>query len=109
MGSTGRASRVGYWAAGLVVLMGLVAAVGWGWAGLSGMLGQVEAFARTDVPGEGVLTVQEPVDLTVFYEAPGIDQEQAELPPLTLYASIHVCHEHRKVGRCRGSSSPECA
>jgi hypothetical protein len=89
MGSTGRASRVGYWAAGLVVLMGLVAAVGWGWAGLSGMLGQVEAFARTDVPGEGVLTVQEPVDLTVFYEAPGIDQEQAELPPLTLYASIH--------------------
>jgi hypothetical protein len=85
MGSTGRASRVGYRAAGLVVLMGLVAAVGWGWAGLSGMLGQVEAFARTDVPGEGVLTVQEPVDLTVFYEAPGIDQEQAELPPLTLY------------------------
>jgi hypothetical protein len=85
MESTRRASRAGYWAAGLVALMGLVVAVVWGLAGVSGMLGEVEAFARADVPGEGVLTVQEPVDLTVFYEAPGIDQEQAELPPLTLY------------------------
>jgi integrase len=30
-------------------------------------------------------------------------------PPGSRLAWMHVCHEHRKVGRCRGSSSPECA
>jgi hypothetical protein len=53
--------------------------------GLSGMADQVAVFPRLDVPGEGVLTVQEPVDLTIFYEAAGIDQQQAQLPSLTVF------------------------
>jgi hypothetical protein len=84
MRTTRRSSRAGFWVAGLIAVAGLVGAVIWGLVGLSGMVGQVDAFPRMDVPGERVLTVQEPVELTIFYEAPGIDQEQAELPPLTL-------------------------
>jgi hypothetical protein len=85
MRTTQRPSRAGYWVAGLLAVAGLVGAAIWVLVGLSGIIDQVEAFPRMDVPGERALTVQEPVDLTIFYEAPGIDQEQAELPPLTVF------------------------
>jgi hypothetical protein len=85
MSTTRRPSRAGYWVAGLIAVAGLAGAAIWMLVGLSGMVDQVDAFPRMDVPNERVLTVHEPLDLTIFYEAPGIDQDQAELPPLTIF------------------------
>jgi hypothetical protein len=82
--TTRRPTSAGYWGAALIAVLGLLGAAIWGAMGAVELTEQVDAFARVEVPGEAVLTVEEPADLTIFYEAPGIDEEQAELPPLTI-------------------------
>jgi hypothetical protein len=82
--ATRRPTSAGYWVAALIAAAGLLGAAVWGVMGAVSLAEQVDAFARLEVPGEAVLTVEEPADLTIFYEAAGIDQEQAEVPALTI-------------------------
>lgn len=85
VGTTRRGlARGGYWAAVIIAVAGLLAALLWAVAGVWSMSGDVADFTRVEVPGERTLTVQEPANLTIFYEAPGVAQEQAEIPQLTI-------------------------
>jgi hypothetical protein len=82
--TTRRPTSAGYWVAALIAAAGLLGAAVWGVVGAVSVAEQVDGFARLAVPGQAVLTVEEPADLTIFYEAAGIDQEQAEVPALTI-------------------------
>jgi hypothetical protein len=81
MRTTRRPSAGWYWVAAVVAVGGLVAAVAWGVWSYGQLSEQVTEFARTSVPGAVTVTVDEPGELTVYYEAPRVAGEEF-VPPL---------------------------
>ena len=63
-------SSVGYWAAGIVAVLGLTAALVWGAVGTISALDRVDSFDRTAVPGAITVTVTDPATMVVYYEGP---------------------------------------
>lgn len=64
---SGRApGRIVLW----VSVAGLMGSIVWGLFGYSGLVGRLDALARTAVPGQVSVEVAEPETLTVFYEDP---------------------------------------
>jgi hypothetical protein len=84
VGTIRRPSRAVYGVAALVAVVGLFGAVVWAVVSVTAMNGRIADYTRVEVPGERVLTVQEPTILTIYYEAPGIASGRAEVPPLTI-------------------------
>jgi hypothetical protein len=64
------ASRVGYWAAAIVAVLGLTMAFVWGAVGTITALDRVDSFDRTPVPGAMTVTVTDPGTKVVYYEGP---------------------------------------
>jgi hypothetical protein len=63
-------STVGYWAAGIVAVLGLTAALVWGAVGTISALDRVDSFDRTAVLGAMTVTVTDPATMVVYYEGP---------------------------------------
>ncbi len=66
-----RASVAGYWIAGAIALIGVVAAAVWAITGTVGVIGEVNAFPRIDVPGSDTVNIDETGGRVVFYEGTG--------------------------------------
>jgi hypothetical protein len=65
-----RPSTTWFWVAAAIALVGVVAAVAWGWQTYGLLEGRLDALPRAGVPGDVEVDVAEPQGLTVFYEDP---------------------------------------
>ncbi|HEX6919340.1 MAG TPA: hypothetical protein VF314_03830 [Actinomycetes bacterium] len=65
-----RPSTRWYWAAGLVALVGLVAAAALVAAALISLNDHIDGYARTPIPGQVSVTVDEPGTQVIYYEGP---------------------------------------
>lgn len=57
-------------AARWLALVGMIAAIGWGYLSYQMLQDRLAALSRTAVPGEVTIEVTEPHELTVYYEDP---------------------------------------
>jgi hypothetical protein len=65
-----RPTAAGYWIAGLIIVVGAVAALIWFVSGISNLFSAVETYPRFTVPGQ-ILTPLEARDYKIFAEYPG--------------------------------------
>ena len=63
-----RPSTAGYWLAVVIVVVGLLAGVGWGLAAYLGMQRQIDDFVRVGVPGQTVVSIPEAGERVLYYE-----------------------------------------
>ena len=70
-----------YWIAAIVAVLGVMAALVWGAMGTSNVLGRVDNFDRTAIPGAMTVSVTDPGTMVVYYESPAesADHRQAIL------------------------------
>ena len=83
MSSSRPPSSIWYGIAGMIALVGIAVAVLWGLAAYNGLRDRIDAFPRASVPGEAVVPVTGPEQLTVFFETPRLAGEEAA-PPLVI-------------------------
>jgi hypothetical protein len=70
-GDRRRPSTAGYWLAVVIVIVGLLAGVGWGLAAYLGMQRQIDDFVRVGVPGQAVVSIPEAGERVLYYEGSG--------------------------------------
>jgi hypothetical protein len=71
-------STIGYWAAAIVAVLGLTAALVWGAVGVSNALDRVDTFDRVAVPGAMTVLVSDPGTMVVYYESPAVQARYAD-------------------------------
>lgn len=72
MQSVRRPSTAWFWAAGAIAVVGVVAAIAWGWQTYGVLEARLDDLPRSEVPGEVLVDVAEPHGMTVFYEDPAV-------------------------------------
>jgi hypothetical protein len=66
-------SKSGYWIGGVLVFLGVAAAILWGVLGFRGVVNTVDDFQRVEIPGSGKVRL-EARKYIVYVEGPGADE-----------------------------------
>jgi hypothetical protein len=69
--SEARTGTLGYWVGAVIMVVGLVAGLVWGWGSYRAYQRDVEAFPRTALPGEAVVNVDGSAERVLFVEGNG--------------------------------------
>jgi hypothetical protein len=76
-------SIVGYVAAALLAVFGIVAGIALIVAGVRSYIDKVEGFERVDVPGSAEVSLEDDGGYSIYYERPGLDSEDP-LPSISV-------------------------
>ena len=76
--------RVWYGVGGTLAVVGIAVAIAWVVVGLRGFARQVDDFQRVDVGDEGEVTLSEAGGYTIYYEGPGANDSEADIPEINV-------------------------